>query len=100
VTPATQQEIEMTAVAHTTSQSFFEAAFERISGFAREYRVRRAQRIALVTLMDMDAGRLDDLGLNVQDVVEALNTQASPSRVLETRRAERAGTWSPATVTA
>jgi len=91
----------MTAVAHTTSQSFFEAAFERIAGFAREHRVRRAQRIALVTLMDMDAGHLDDLGLNVQDVVEALNAPSSPSRVLDTRRAQRAITWQPvATVTA
>jgi hypothetical protein len=90
----------MTAVAHTTSQSFFEAAFEKVSAFAREYRVRRAQRIALVTLMDMDASRLDDLGLNVQDVVEALNTQPAETKVLETRRAVRATTWSAQTVTA
>ena len=90
----------MTAVAHTTSQSFFEAAFEKISTFARESRVRRAQRIALVTLMDMDAGRLDDLGLNVQDVVEALNTQPLETKVLESRRSVRANTWSNAAVTA
>jgi hypothetical protein len=90
----------MTAVAHTTSQSFFEAAFEKVSAFAREYQVRGAQRIALVTLMDMDASHLDDLGLNVQDVVEALNAPSSPGRVLDTRRAARATTWSPATVTA
>jgi hypothetical protein len=90
----------MTAVAHTTTQSFFESAFERIAGFAREYRVRRAQRIALVTLMDMDASRLDDLGLNVQDVVDALHTQPVQTKVLETRREARAATWSPATVTA
>jgi hypothetical protein len=95
-----QQEDQMTAVAHTTSQSFFEAAFERISGFAREYHVRRAQRIALVTLMDMDASRLDDLGLNVQDVVEALNAQPAETKVLETRREARAATWPNATVTA
>ena len=90
----------MTTAAHTTSQSFFEAAFEKIATFAREYRVRRAQRIALVTLMDMDAGRLDDLGLNVQDVVEALNAQPVETKVLETRRETRATTWSNATVTA
>lgn len=90
----------MTAVAPTTSQSFFEAAFEKISTFAREYRVRRAQRIALITLMDMDASRLDDLGLNVQDVVEALNTQPVETKVLEARREARAVTWSNATVIA
>ena len=90
----------MTAVAHTTTQSFFEAAFEKISAFARDVQVRRAQRIALVTLMDMDASRLDDLGLNVQDVVEALNAQPAETKVLETRREARASTWSVQTVTA
>ncbi len=89
----------MTAAARTSTASFFEEAFERISTFAREYRVRRAQRIALVTLMDMDAARLDDLGLNAQDVAEALNAPAPATRVLDARRAERARTWSPATVT-
>jgi uncharacterized protein YjiS (DUF1127 family) len=89
----------MTAVAHTTTASFFEEAFERIANFAREYRLRRAQRIALVSLMDMDTSRLDDLGLNAQDVVEALSAPAPATRVLDARRAERARTWSPATVT-
>ena len=89
----------MTAVAHTPTASFFEEAFERIANFAREYRVRRAQRVALVSLMDMDASRLDDLGLNAQDVVEALSAPAPATRVLDARRAERARTWSPATVT-
>ena len=89
----------MTTVARTSTASFFEEAFERLSQFAREYRVRRAQRIALVSLMDMDASRLDDLGLNAQDVVEALSAPAPATRVLDARRAERARTWSPATVT-
>jgi hypothetical protein len=89
----------MTAVARTSTASFFEEAFERIATFAREHRARRAQRIALVTLMDMDAARLDDLGLNAQDVAEALSAPAPAARVLDARRAERARTWSPATVT-
>jgi uncharacterized protein YjiS (DUF1127 family) len=89
----------MTTVARTTSASFFEEAFGRIAVFARDYRARRAQRIALVTLMDMDAARLDDLGLNAQDVVEALSAPPPVSRVLDARRAERAHGWSPATVT-
>ena len=91
----------MTTVALTTSQSFFEAVFERLSGFARQHRVRSAQRIALATLMDMDVSRLDDLGLNVHDVVEALRAEQGSGRMLETRRARRASTWSPAaTITA
>jgi uncharacterized protein YjiS (DUF1127 family) len=85
----------MTTIARTTTPSFFEDAFGRIAAFAREYRVRRAQRIALVSLMDMDAARLDDIGLNAQDVVEALSAPTSASRVLDACRAERARTWSP-----
>jgi hypothetical protein len=90
----------MTTTARSTTASFFEDAFGRIAAFAREYRIRRAQRIALVSLMDMDASRLDDLGLNAQDVVEALSAPTPASRVLDARRAQRARTWSPATVTA
>jgi hypothetical protein len=33
----------------------------------------RARRIALVSLMEMDAHRLNDLGIDVSDVVDALN---------------------------
>ena len=90
----------MSAVAYTTSQSFFEAAFEKIATAAREHRARRAQRIALVTLMDMDASRLDDLDLNVHDVVEALRAQRAETKVLAARRQTRAANWSAATVPA
>lgn len=71
----------MTRVSRNTTQSFFEAAFKRTGGLVREYRVRRSQRAALVMLMGMgmgmDASRLNDLGLNVQDVADALNAQQS-----------------------
>jgi hypothetical protein len=90
----------MSAVAYTTSQSFFDAAFEKIATVAREHRVRRAQRIALATLLDMDASRLDDLGLNVHDVVEALHAQPAATKALAARRKTRAANWSAATVTA
>jgi hypothetical protein len=92
--------MKMSAVAYTTSQSFFEAAFEKIATVAREHRARRAQRIALVTLMDMDASRLDDLGLNVGDVVEALHAQPAETKVLAARRQVRAANLSAATITA
>jgi hypothetical protein len=91
----------MTTVARTTTVSFFEKTFEAVAAHVRTARARRARRIALVTLMDMDASRLDDLGLNAQDVVEALSAPPPASRVLNARRAERAAAWSPAdTVTA
>jgi uncharacterized protein YjiS (DUF1127 family) len=56
----------MATVAPTTTRSFFESAFEKVSAFAREHRVRRARRIALVTLMDMDTHRLNDLGIEIR----------------------------------
>lgn len=83
----------MTTIAQTTTASFFEQAFERIAAFAHEHRARRAQRIALGALMEMDAGRLDDLGLNAQDVVEAISAPPPASRVLDARRASRAAAW-------
>lgn len=85
----------MTAVARSSTASFFEDAFERISAFARDYHARRAQRIALLALMDMDASRLDDLGLNPQDVVDALGAPPPAARVLESRRSQRSGAWTP-----
>jgi len=90
----------MTTIAYTISQSFFEAAFEKIVTVARQHRIRRAQRIALATLMDMDASRLDDLGLNIHDVVEALHAQRAETKILATRRKARAETWSAAPVAA
>ena len=57
--------------------------------------VRRAQRNALATLMEMDAGRLDDLGIDTCDVIEALRTEPVATRQLDGRRAQRAITWQP-----
>lgn len=42
----------------------------------RDFRIlkaRRAQRLALRTLIEMDASRLDDLGISVQDIRDAIN---------------------------
>jgi uncharacterized protein YjiS (DUF1127 family) len=86
----------MTTIVQTATASFFSTAFEAVITWVRDARVRRAQRIALVALMDMDAYRLDDLGLNVQDVVDALNAPPPANRVLDSRRTARAATWSPA----
>jgi uncharacterized protein YjiS (DUF1127 family) len=80
----------MSTIAPTTPHSFFEAAFERLSQFNRDYRAHRAQRMALATLMEMDASRLDDLGLNVQDVMEALHAKPAQTKLLGSRREARA----------
>ena len=56
----------------TRTNSFISAAFEAVATRVHTARVRRSQRIALLSLMDMDASRLDDLGLNVGDVMDAL----------------------------
>lgn len=89
----------MTATVQTTPASFFDQALERIAAFAREQTTRRARRVALMTLMDMDASRLDDLGLEVQDVVEALSAPPPAARILESRRAARAAAWTPFSAT-
>jgi uncharacterized protein YjiS (DUF1127 family) len=47
--------------------------FAIIAAEFRAWRAARARRIALASLLDMDAHRLADLGISVQDVTEALN---------------------------
>jgi uncharacterized protein YjiS (DUF1127 family) len=64
------EEEDMTTA--TRSTSFISAAFEVVATQLRTAHKRRSQRIALLALMDMDAGRLDDLGLSVSDVMDAL----------------------------
>jgi uncharacterized protein YjiS (DUF1127 family) len=83
----------MTATA-TTTRDFFEHAFARIAAFAHEQQARRRQRIALASLMEMDASRLDDLGIDAQDIAEAA-VSASAGPALEARRSRRASAWTP-----
>jgi uncharacterized protein YjiS (DUF1127 family) len=77
----------------TTPSEFFAAAFETLVAAARAARARRARHLALATLIEMDAHRLDDLGLNVGDIVEALEAPAGAVPLLEARRARRAAAW-------
>ena len=81
----------------TTTASFFSSAFDALKKQVRAARVRRTQRIALVSLMDMDASRLDDLGLSVGDIIDALQSPPPAAPVLEARRAANSEKW---TVTA
>ena len=79
---------------HAGNRSFFERASLAITSFAREHRARRARHIALTHLMEMDSARLDDLGLTVEDIADALARQPTPLP-LEDRRSARASAWRP-----
>jgi uncharacterized protein YjiS (DUF1127 family) len=57
-------------------------------------RAKHAQRVALSSLLDFDQALLDDLGIDRQDVVEALrHPHASAAKSLTDRRARRASDW-------
>ena len=51
---------------------FLSATFEALAGRVRTVRHRRAQHLALRSLLELDAHRLDDIGLNVRDVMDAV----------------------------
>jgi hypothetical protein len=95
--PSRLKEEEITTVAATTTASFFEAAFEALTAHVRKGRVRRAQRIALRSLLEMDAVRLDDLGISAHDVIEAMHPAPPAGPNLEAKRAGRARSWTNAT---
>jgi len=79
----------------TTPSSFFSTAFDTLARQVRTARARRAQHLALATLMDMDVHQLDDLGLNLGDIVEAINSPPPATPALVARRAHRAAHWTP-----
>jgi uncharacterized protein YjiS (DUF1127 family) len=57
-------------------------------------RVKRAQRLALMHLLEFDAALLDDLGIDRQDVLCALRgSPESAGRVLSARRASASTAW-------
>ena len=57
-------------------------------------RVRRAQRVALESLLDFDTARLDDLGINRQDLFEALDSPSQRVGMrLSQKRAESSRLW-------
>ena len=71
-------------------QSFVARVFGAVVKTARSYATQRAQRIALGELLRMDPSRLDDLGINPQDVIEALNAAPPAGPHLASRREARA----------
>jgi len=64
------------AVAETTAgaaKSPVRRAFAAIAAAFAAWQAARARRLALASLMEMDAHRLNDLGINPHDVADALN---------------------------
>lgn len=76
---------ERPAVAGSFSHPF--AAFGR---WWRMLNAKRTRRTRLEALLDMDEYRLDDLGLNRQDILEAVKQSRDGAALLTQRRAERA----------
>lgn len=72
------------------------AATATFAATVRSIRRRRAQQRALRDLLAMDPRRLDDLGIDADDVREALSAPPPAKRFLETRRTLRAAAWTPA----
>lgn len=57
-------------------------------------RTRRAQRVALTNLLEFDAALLEDLGINRQDVIDAMRSSQRPAgETLAARRAASARNW-------
>jgi uncharacterized protein YjiS (DUF1127 family) len=64
-----------------------------VNWFAKA-RAARTQRIALESLLDYDVARLEDLGINRQDLFEALDSPSQrPGYKLSQKRAESARNW-------
>jgi uncharacterized protein YjiS (DUF1127 family) len=59
---------------------------ELVTAWFAKMRAARAQRQALAHLLELDAYRLDDLGINRADLFAAIDARAEPSRVLAERR--------------
>jgi uncharacterized protein YjiS (DUF1127 family) len=58
------------------------------------WRAKHAQRVALSSLLDFDQALLDDLGIDRQDVVEALRRpHSTAAKSLAATRARRASEW-------
>lgn len=80
---------ERPAVAAVTLNPF--RAFGR---WVAKARAARAQRVALGSLLEFDAHRLDDLGINRGDLFDALHHSAgSAVHGLDERRAKNSRSW-------
>jgi uncharacterized protein YjiS (DUF1127 family) len=75
---------ERPAAAAITLNPFVVAAV-----WVAKLRAGRNQRLALNSLLALDADRLSDLGINRGDLFDALKTERHPTRLLAERRERR-----------
>lgn len=68
--------------------------FRALARWVAGARTRRAQRLALSSLLDFDDALLEDLGISRQDVIEALqHPSAQAGQRLAARRAAASAAW-------
>lgn len=76
--------------------SLISAATGTLAATVRSIHAHGAQQRALRDLLAMDPHRLDDLGIDAEDVRDALAAPPPAKPLLEERRASRASAWRPA----
>jgi uncharacterized protein YjiS (DUF1127 family) len=59
----------------TRHDSLISAVFGSVATMVRTAGTRRAQRLALTSLLQMDASRLDDLGITTGDILTAIEAR-------------------------
>lgn len=68
--------------------------FSALVNWFAKARAARNRRVALESLLDYDHARLEDLGINRQDLFEALDSPGQrPGHKLSQKRAESARNW-------
>jgi uncharacterized protein YjiS (DUF1127 family) len=75
-----------------TAAAFSRGFLASFLGWAGKVRARHIQRVALGTLLEFDAHRLNDLGISRQDIVDAMRNPAARDSRLMVKRAARAAT--------
>ena len=84
----------MTAL--TMTQTISTPILDALRSFGRHIhtlRARHAERMEIVSLLEFDTGRLDDLGISAGDVRDALRAPVPPGPSLALRRAQSARRW-------
>jgi uncharacterized protein YjiS (DUF1127 family) len=68
--------------------------FRAFAAWVAAVRAKRAQRVALANLLELDAALLDDLGIDRQDVINALqHPHAEAAHALTARREQTSRAW-------